>query len=174
MIIMISGIPCSGKTTLLKSIIKDLGSYENCEPISLFKCQKFKDVLVIGQYPENETFGGTDRLSYGTISKFQDFINTQSKQYKHIIFEGDRFTNNIEWILDKHQSMVYILVIHSDEENKRHTLRKDNQSETWLKGRRTQIDNIQKNLNLMGRLQIRDTSDGIVNVKGEIMEILNA
>ena len=95
MIIMISGIPCSGKTTLLKSIIKDLGSYENCEPISLFKCQKFKDVLVIGQYPENETFGGTDRLSYGTISKFQDFINTQSKQYIHYTLMFVKYPLNI-------------------------------------------------------------------------------
>ena len=68
MIISIIGAPCSGKTTLMKSIIGELGGSEDIEPLSLFKCQKHNDILIIGRYPENETFGGSDRLSYGTIS----------------------------------------------------------------------------------------------------------
>ena len=38
----------------------------------LFKCQEHDDILVCGQYPEGETFGGTDKLSYGAIPKFKE------------------------------------------------------------------------------------------------------
>ena len=174
MIIMIGGIPCSGKTTLVKNIIEGLGSYENYEPIPLFKCQKYKDILLIGQYPENETFGGTDRLSYGTINKFQEFINQEVTKHKHILIEGDRFfqAKNLEFLLDEHDAMVYTLKIQPEEEKRRHIKRNDTQSEKWLKGRHSQINNLFTNFNLMGRLEVRDTSDGIEKVKDEIMELL--
>ena len=67
MIIMIGAIPCAGKSTLVREIIKELGSAEDVEPFPLFKSQKHGDILVVGRYPEGETFGGTDRLSYKTI-----------------------------------------------------------------------------------------------------------
>ena len=167
MIIAIIGAPCSGKTTLMKSIISELGGSEDTEPLSLFKCQKHNDILIIGRYPENETFGGTDRLSYGTISKFQEFINEQVKHYRHIIFEGDRFTNNVEWLLDNHNAKCYLLTVDEEEEKRRHKSRGDTQNEKWLQGRRTQMNNLQKNFNLMGRLEIRDTRKD--DVKNEIL-----
>ena len=171
---MIGGIPCSGKTTLVKNIIEGLGSYKNYEPIPLFKCQKYKDVLVVGQYPESETFGGTDRLSYGTINKFQEFINQEVTKHKHILIEGDRFyqAKNLEFLLDEHDAMVYTLKIQPKEEERRHIKRNDTQSEKWLKGRHSQINNLFTNFNLMGRLEVRDTSDGIEKIKDEIMELL--
>lgn len=167
MIISIIGAPCSGKTTLMKSIISELGGSEDTEPLSLFKCQKHNDILIIGRYPENETFGGTDRLSYGTISKFQEFINEQVKHYRHIIFEGDRFTNNVEWLLDNHNAKCYLLTVDEEEEKRRHKSRGDTQNEKWLQGRRTQMNNLQKNFNLMGKLEIRDTRKD--DVKNEIL-----
>lgn len=167
MIISIIGSPCSGKSTLLRSIISELGGSEDTEPLSLFKCQKHNDILIIGRYPENETFGGTDRLSYGTISKFQEFINEQVKHYRHIIFEGDRFTNNVEWLLDNHNAKCYLLTVDEEEEKRRHKSRGDTQNEKWLQGRRTQMNNLQKNFNLMGRLEIRDTRKD--DVKNEIL-----
>jgi len=167
MIISIIGSPCSGKSTLLRSIISELGGSEDTEPLSLFKCQKHNDILIIGRYPENETFGGTDRLSYGTISKFQEFINEQVKNYRHIIFEGDRFTNNVEWLLDNHNAKCYLLTVDEEEEKRRHKSRGDTQNEKWLQGRRTQMNNLQKNFNLMGRLEIRDTRKD--DVKNEIL-----
>lgn len=173
MIITIIGQPTSGKTTLVRSIIKGLGSYKECEPFPLFKCQEHNDILIIGRYPENETFGGTDKLSYGTISKFRDFINEQVKSYRHIIYEGDRFSNNLEYVLDNYDAICYTLIVNAEEEKRRHKLRNDTQSETWLKGRRTQIDNFRKNFDLMNRLNVRDTSESIDKVKDEIMGVLN-
>mgnify|MGYP003679964887 CR=1 FL=1 len=59
MIIMIGGIPCSGKSTLMRSLIGGMSLPEEVEPMKLFPCQKHNDILVVGKYPIGETFGGT-------------------------------------------------------------------------------------------------------------------
>lgn len=176
MIIMIGGIPCSGKSTLMRSLIQEMGSHEDVEPMKLFPCQKHGDTLVIGRYPVEETFGGTDRISYGAISKFRDFINQEVPKHKHIILEGDRFcrAKDIEWLLSEHDAKVYILKVSPEVESERHTIRGDEQSEKWLQTRRTLISNLQSNFLLMGELEIRqtDTWDSIRELKNEIKENL--
>ena len=177
MILMIGGIPCSGKSTLTKEIIRGLGSAEFVEPMKLFKCQVHNDILVVGQYPEGETFGGTDRLSYGTINKFRDFINSEQPKYKHIIVEGDRFfrAKDIEWLVETHDAKVYILKVSPEVEKERHIARGDEQAENWLQTRRSLINNLQTNFLLMGELDIRltDTWDALHELKNEIKGICN-
>lgn len=172
MIIMIGGIPCSGKSTLMRSLIQEMGSHEDVEPMKLFPCQKHNDVLVVGRYPIGETFGGTDRISYGAISKFRDFITQEAPKHKHIILEGDRFcrAKDIEWLLSEHDAKVYILKVSPEVEKERHIGRGDEQSEKWLQTRRTLISNLQTNFLLMGELDIRltDTWDSLHELKNEI------
>jgi hypothetical protein len=176
MIIMIGGVPCSGKSTLTKKIISGLGSAEYVEPMKLFKCQVHNDILVVGQYPEGETFGGTDKLSYGTINKFREFINQEQPKYKHIIVEGDRFfrSKDIEWLVETHDAKVFVLTVDSEEEHRRHKERNDTQSEAWLSGRRSQISNILTNFALMGKLEVRTNDSNLEsqNLKNEIEELL--
>jgi len=176
MIIMIGGVPCSGKSTLTKKIISGLGSAEYVEPMKLFKCQVHNDILVVGQYPEGETFGGTDKLSYGTINKFREFINQEQPKYKHIIVEGDRFfrSKDIEWLVETHDAKVFVLTVDSDEEYRRHKERNDTQSEAWLSGRRSQISNILTNFALMGKLEVRTNDSNLEsqNLRNEIEELL--
>ena len=119
---MIGGIPCSGKSTLMRNLIQEMGSHEDVEPMKLFPCQKHGDTLVVGRYPVGETFGGTDRISYGAISKFRDFINQEVSKHKNIILEGDRFcrAKDIEWLLSEHNSKVYILKVSPSVEKERH------------------------------------------------------
>ena len=174
---MIGGVPCSGKSTLTRNILSELGSAEYVEPMKLFPCQRHGDVLVVGRYPEGETFGGTDRLSYGTIPKFRDFIDQEAPKHKHIFLEGDRFfrAKDIEWLLDNHEAKVYILTVSAEEEKRRHMERQDTQTEKWLSGRRSQISNIQTNMMLMGRLEVRpnETKSDSDNIKNEILYIIN-
>jgi len=176
MIIMIGGIPCSGKSTLTKEIIRGLGSAEFVEPMKLFKCQVHNDILVVGQYPEGETFGGTDRLSYGTINKFRDFINSEQPKYKHIIVEGDRFfrAKDIEWLVETHDAKVFVLTVNKDEELRRHKERQDTQSEKWLSGRRSQISNILTNFTLLNELEVRtnNSMEESKQLKNEIEGLL--
>ena len=172
MIIMIGGIPCSGKSTLMRSIIVELSSHEDCEPMPLFRCQSHNDILVVGRYPEGEVFGGTDKLSYGTIPKFRDFIRQEESKWKHILIEGDRFVRekDISWIVDSYDSRIYILKVPLELEKQRHIQRQDAQSEVWLKTRRGLISNLETNMMLMNDLLIRDTT--VDNVKEEILEEL--
>jgi hypothetical protein len=177
---MIGGIPCSGKSTLMREIISGLGSAENVEPMKLFSCQKHNDILVLGRYAEGEPFGGTDRLSYGTIKKFREFIDQEHQNYKHIIFEGDRFfrTVDIEWLLEKHNSKVLILTVEAKEEERRHKERKDTQTEKWLNGRRTQIKNIMVKCGMITPSKVKEhlrkvnNKEDMLVVKNEILEIM--
>jgi len=172
MIIMVGGIPCSGKSTLMRSLISEMGSHEDVEPMKLFPCQKHGDTLGVGRYPVGETFGGTDKISYGAISKFRDFIEQESSKHINIILEGDRFfrAKDIEWLLSEHDAKVYILKVSPEVESERHTIRGDEQSEKWLQTRRSLISNLQTNFLLMGELEIRqtDTWDSIRELKNEI------
>ena len=176
MILMIGGVPCSGKSSLTRNILSELGSGEMLEPMKLFPCEKRGDVLVIGRYPDGETFGGTDRISYGAISKFRDFIDQEAPKHPHIFLEGDRFfrAKDIEWLLDNHQAKVYILTVSAEEEKRRHIQREDTQTEKWLAGRRSQISNIMTNFMLMGDLLIREneTSEDSENLKKEILSTI--
>ena len=175
MIIIIGGIPCSGKSCLARIILSNMGLYVEYEPMKLFACQKYDDVLVVGRYDDN-TFGGTDRLSYGTINKFRDFINQEVPKYKQLVVEGDRIFRSvdIEWVLDNHEAICYILTVSAEEEKRRHLERQDTQTEKWLQGRRSQISNIQTNFALMGRIEIRqnETMEDSENLKSEILKWL--
>ena len=124
MIIMTGGVPCSGKITLMKKIASELGDTELVEPMKLFKCMRYKKGLVVGNYPKDELQGGTDRLAYGVISKFNRFITKQQKLHKHIIVEGDRFFigKHLEWLFKKYrknQVKVFILEASQEELDKK-------------------------------------------------------
>ena len=177
MIVMIGGVPCSGKSSLTRNILSELGSAEYVEPMKLFPCEQHGNILVVGHYPKGESFGGTDRLSYGTISKFRDFIDQEAPKHKHIFLEGDRFfrAKDLEWLLDNHDAKVYILTVSADEEKRRHIQRQDTQTEKWLQGRRSQISNILTNFMLMNNIDVRsnENENDSENIQKEIMELLN-
>ena len=174
-VLLVGGVPCSGKSTVMRGIIKEMGSAVNVEPMPLFSCQKHGDILVMGRYPEGEKYGGTDRLSYGTISKFRDFIDQEAPKHKHILIEGDRYfrATELEWVLDNHDTKVYILTVDLKEENRRHKERNDNQNSTWLQGRRSVISNILTSFALMGRVEVRSnqTLEDSENIKKEILQL---
>ena len=195
MIVLIGGVPCSGKSTLVRDIFGELGTPEYVEPMKGFPCEKRGDVLILGRYPEGEIFGGTDRIGMNVIPLFRDFINQEALKHKHILIEGDRFFRSvdIEWLLKTHDATAYILTVNGVVEKKRHIKRNDTQSEKWLKSRRTQIGNIMmnnfhfdvcvdgdgltisphaSNHSLLVRTNETDTQSS--DIKNEIMEFLSA
>lgn len=176
MITLIGGIPCSGKSTLMRGLLSRLSKPKLIEPMPLFKCQEHDDILVLGQYPEGETFGGTDKLSHGSIPKFREFITMVQPKYKHILIEGDRYFRgqDIEWLVDNYDANVYVLTCDFEIEEQRHKDRGDTQSEVWLKGRRSQINNILTNMNLMGKIEVikNNSSEDRRNLEYRIYESL--
>ena len=177
MIIMIGGAPCTGKSTLMRNILEELEESVKIEPMKLFPCQKHGDILVIGYYPEGETFGGTDKISHGAIPHFREFIEQENPKWKHIIVEGDRFfrMKDVEWVVNTYEdAKIFVLEVSREVENQRHIDRGDTQKEVWLKGRRTQIGNILTNMFILDRISVRPNNFKETGelLKKEIMELL--
>jgi broad-specificity NMP kinase len=147
-IIAVSGVPGSGKTSLFRKFLQDK-TWVVSEPkktLHVMYCKEY-DLYVLGKYEEGELFAGTDRLSMSVQPVAQEFIKETKS---NIIFEGDRLTNFkfYDFLLSLPESEVEFLVLSCNKEllNERRVSRGSNQSETFLKGRETKINNILSNL----------------------------
>ena len=81
---------------------------------------------------------------------------------------------DIEWLVSEYDAKIYVLIVNRAEEIKRHILRKDTQTEKWLKGRRSQISNILTNMFLMDKIQVRnnDNENDMALIQKELKGIL--
>lgn len=138
--IAIGGVPASGKSTLMREIINLCGLKKHWK-YKLLNGSMFKNTCIIGHYNDDEQFGGTDRLSMASpvdMIKFLDIAQT------NILFEGDRlFTKDIlHKCIKNYDTRIIILRNTDDVLKQRHIDRNDNQKESFLKGRKTKINNI--------------------------------
>lgn len=140
-IIAIGGEPASGKTTLIKDIIKDY------MPLSTFKYKlvrglqnKQKNIYFIGIY-DSSTFAGTDKLSMAVQPHFFEFLDKVKDSI--VIFEGDRLFN--QSLFDKHKCKIIVLKTSQHTLEKRHNSRQDNQTNIFKKAKKTKIQNIINN-----------------------------
>ena len=153
---MMGGVPSSGKSYVVRRVIKGQGEPNYIEPVTLFPCKRLGDTIVIGRYPEDVSLDGTYRSS---IFKFCDSIVQEYSKHKHVIIEGDRVSTvkNIEWLVSGYASKVYVLQLTHGIVKQRHRYRKTEKSDLWLKSRQTPIQNTLTNLVLMSDFQIRIT-----------------
>ena len=139
-VIYVAGVPASGKTTLFKRIRE-----------RLFKeCKKFKEGKVRGIEQgcykmlgvfDDSTFEGTDRLSMTVIDDAIEYINKlERSSEKTVVFvEGDRLFNYR--FLNHAKALVILLDASPSVLAQRHKERGDNQTNTFLKSRRTKVEN---------------------------------
>lgn len=146
-IIAIGGEPATGKTYLIKTLRKN----ESKPKIKSFKLLKYEKVIeskiiYLGKYEGNK-FDGTDRLSMGVqpdAVKFFKFAKERYNEYT-IIFEGDRlFNQTFLKELSSYQLATIIITAEEKTIQKRHGDREDTQKQTFLKGRKTKLQNISK------------------------------
>ena len=140
--IAIGGVPATGKTTLMRALLSFL------KPDATFKygllrgyIKKQNNIAILGIYEPEEVFAGTDKLS---MAVQPDFDKYRDKNHKHIIFEGDRlFTkNNLLNLTATHETKMVILENIKTVLHERHIARADSQTEKFLKGRHTKLENI--------------------------------
>lgn len=151
--LMVCGVPGTGKSTLMKAFMKDY-QWEYLEPKQLVKVHYCKelDLYVIGQYAEGEVFGGTDRLAMNAQPNVIEFIKSTGS---NILFEGDRLTNGkmIDFLMNEADDVdsifqIFVLTATGCLQD-RYKERGSDQSETFLKGRETKINNILSNFDYM-------------------------
>ncbi len=155
-IIAIGGEPASGKTTLMRALLGKL-KQAHTEHIpfkaGLIRGHKFASprgdvpwVVVLGVYDTGEVFEGTDKLSMSVQPAAKKFIDDCDDDLV-VIFEGDRLFNKSflqHCIAKVGESNITATVLYTDAESTeaRHKARGDSQTATFLKGRRTKINNI--------------------------------
>lgn len=150
-VIAIMGEPGSGKSTLMKQFIS-LYEWELHEevPLTPYLYNIKHRIIVLGKYPEGETFGGTDRMSMACqpeVIKFLDSLDADS----NIVYEGDRLSNQsfLENCIEKFDTSVIYLEVSKEERERRYKERGSDQSETFLKGRITKYERLRTNFSIM-------------------------
>lgn len=139
----IGGEPATGKTSLMVQILKRLGASRGLyKGLVRGHFYDLSQVVVLGVY-DGSLFSGTDRLSMAVLPEAIAFLNKIANRPAYdnwtVLFEGDRLFN--AKFFDAAQQLgelkLFLLTCEEETLEKRHSDRKDTQSESWLKGRRT-------------------------------------
>ena len=167
--VAIGGEPATGKTTLVKEILKDQQMQDYKFGLLRGHLLESLNLLVLGIY-NNDTFCGTDKLSMAVNSHFLKFLQITKRNF---LFEGDRLfsKNNLEYINKLHETKVLILENDKKTLDNRHLSRKDNQSEIFKKGRKTKILNIKNHI--PHQLHTLSNINDIILLKKDILKFFN-
>jgi broad-specificity NMP kinase len=155
-IVAVGGEPGTGKTTLMRLFMEgyDWKPVEEEKLVSAMYCEEL-DLYVLGKYEENEVFAGTDRLSMAVQPNAVKFVKETKS---NIIFEGDRIFNQsfLEFLVEQPDTEVDIVYLQTCDTSlkERYAQRGSNQSETFLRGRRTKYQNLLTNFILMGHTSV--------------------
>jgi hypothetical protein len=151
-IVAMIGEPASGKTTIVREMMRRLSPGMPFKS-GLVHGTKHMDekIIVLGFYNDGDTFCGTDKFSMAAQPQVQLYIDQlifNSREW-NIFFEGDRLGNLsfLSWCAERLDIKVFVLECTEETKAARHKARNDTQTETFLKGRKTKISNIKKNLN---------------------------
>lgn len=141
-VIYIAGVPASGKSSLMKLVRDNL--FADCKEFKHGLCRGIESCdgkyKMLGVF-DGSLFEGTDKLSMTAINDALSYIQgLQDDAEKTVVFgEGDRLFN-IRFLNKTH---ALLLVVDANEAvlKWRHMERGDNQTETFLKNRRSKVEN---------------------------------
>ena len=118
MIVWISGLSCSGKSTIVKNIVRSqddniggivLRKGNLIKPTKYFDCIQFEDFTVIGgRYYSDQTNPGSDRIFAGA-DRFKDFIIQEYNNHKNFLIEGSRFFRKevLDWLVSEYELKIF-------------------------------------------------------------------
>lgn len=161
-------MPCTGKTTLVRKILNSV------DDPKFFKYGQLRgyisdNLAILGVYTPNEVFSGTDKLSLSVQKSYENFLKITDYD---VLFEGDRlFTaKNLEDIQKNYDYQFYVLELPDDLLEERRIGRNNTQSDKFLKGRATKINNIKSNealkeniklVEMIGEKELNETMNNI-------------
>ena len=166
-IIAIGGVPASGKSTLMKKVIKEY------KPLKTFKYglirglyDKEQNLYFIGIY-DDSVFCGTDKLSMAVQPHFFKLIDKLPQA--RFVFEGDRLFN--QSLFDKYDCEIVVLNANEETIDQRHKQRSDNQTDRFKRAKQTKINNI-LNKNEVTVLD-NNTEQDAENLFNHIIKLIN-
>ena len=135
------GEPATGKTTLMRAVLKRLGDYTDFKYRLVYGRQYPSGLFVLGIYRDGEMFGGTDRLS---MAVQPDAIRFLKKVPAHsvVLFEGDRLTRAGFLRAAGDDLFLFVLEASDHEKERRHRERADTQAVTFHRSRATLVQRI--------------------------------
>lgn len=141
-LIYLIGMPGTGKSTVMKGLMKMYDNWSTDKPIDLLDTHVSGSVRVLGKYEDGETFSGTDRLSMAVAPKAIEWLSTNPNEF--IIGEGDRLNNRAFFEKAKSLGELHIIQLTtSDAERKRrYKERGSEQSDKFIQTVKTKCDNI--------------------------------
>ena len=123
--IAIGGQPAVGKTTIVRQFFNNFSPWKNFKFKKLYgHYNEELNLVILGKYSAGELFSGTDKLS---MSVQPDFDKKSIDLLNSIM-------------------VLEVFIVESVHTHKRHIDRNDSQSDKFIKGRVTKVDNIKKHL----------------------------
>ncbi len=141
-LIGIVGEPATGKTTLVRAVLKRMGKEYTDFKFRLVYGRQFPSGLfVLGIFRDGEVFGGTDRLSMAVQPDAVRFLRKVPDQAT-VLFEGDRLTRAGFLRAAGDGLFLFVLEASASEKEKRHRDRADTQKPTFHRSRATLVARI--------------------------------
>ena len=143
-LIGIVGMPGTGKTTLMRQWI-EMREWTKDTPLKLLDTMVNAEssIRLFGKYEEGDTFAGTDKLSMAVQPVAIEYLQNPSHDVN--IFEGDRLTS-VKFFQEAeklgHDVHIIVLSVPDAVREQRYKDRGSDQSETFINGRRTKVQNI--------------------------------
>lgn len=152
-VVGIGGLPASGKSTLVKAVVRAMGGWEKfrrvrVDPIRGYMIDEL-GLLIIGLYGR-DTYSGTDRLSTNlqgpALALLSDAAGNPALGIRRVLFEGDRlFTESfILGVQEDSRISLSMMVLTVGQEmlQRRRRNRLSFQNESWIAGRQTKLNRL--------------------------------
>ena len=149
-VFFIAGVPACGKTTLFKQIRSTL--FEQGREFKEGKVSGIESAdgryKMLGVF-DGSLFEGTDKLSMTVINDAIAYIKRLKEDNERIVIfiEGDRLFNHR--FISETNAILLLLDANEVILKQRHIQRGDTQNDTFLKSRRTKVENYIKKHNVM-------------------------
>lgn len=154
--VLLIGSPGSGKTWVMKTIIKQR-KCQRRQKKGLFYWHSNDSMLVLGKY-DGSMYEGSDRLSMAIMKDIDSFLTFASD--KNVICEGDRFMNNT--YISKVRPIIVKI---TDDGAKGRAKRKSNQTDRHIKAIQTRVSNIKAHYHVKDSEEALKVINNIIDEK---------
>lgn len=156
-VLYLAGVPASGKSSIFRRIRKKHFPTPTEFTHGAARGIVQGNLAMLGVF-DGSTFEGTDRLSMTVIGDAIDYVRTlEADSAKHVLLvEGDRLFN--ERFLRETRAALVLIDAAPEVLDARHHERGDTQTQTFLKGRRSKVENFAKKHRLR-RVMNNDLAD---------------